>query len=150
MATNDPTIAEPEGRVTTQGRCSGTPVISVGTQWVIDADGCDPERLQSISRIQQVCQRLIDSLNLNVIGTPATHQFDDPHGVTVLYLLSESHLACHTYPEYGLATFNFVCCRDDAPWPWREELAAAIGATNVSLRVMSRGVWSTKSREALP
>lgn len=123
-----------------------SPVVSVGTQWVVDAGGCDPERLQSMSQIQMVCQRVIDSLKLRVIGAPATHQFDQPFGVTVLYLLSESHLACHTYPEYGLATFNFVCCRDEASWPWREELAAALGATNVSLRVMSRGVWQPLDR----
>lgn len=120
----------------------GTPILSVGTQWVIDAGGCDSQLLQSISRIESICDQVIESLGLHVIGGPATHQFDAPHGVTVLYLLSESHLACHTYPEHSLATFNFVCCRDEAEWPWREELSRRLGATGVSIRVLRRGVWT--------
>ncbi|TWT94886.1 S-adenosylmethionine decarboxylase family protein [Neorhodopirellula pilleata] len=120
----------------------GTPILSVGSQWVIDAGGCDPERLRSISRIKSICDDVIESLGLQVIGQPATHQFDAPYGVTVLYLLSESHLACHTYPEHSLATFNFVCCRDEADWPWREQLSQRLGATFVSIRVLRRGVWT--------
>jgi S-adenosylmethionine decarboxylase len=118
------------------------PIRSVGTQWVIDAGGCEPERLTCVDRIRSICDRVVSDLNLNVIGTPASHRFAAPHGVTVLYLLSESHLACHTYPEHGLATFNFVCCRDEAVWPWQEELASVLGATDVAIRVLQRGVWS--------
>ena len=121
------------------------PIISVGTQWVVDASGCEAEPLQSLTIIQSICDRVIESLKLTVIGTPASHRFATPHGVTVLYLLSESHLACHTYPEHGLATFNFVCCRDQADWPWESELRHHLGATNVILRVMKRGVWSTQN-----
>lgn len=120
----------------------GTPLVSVGSQWVIDASGCDSRHLQSMSRIRSICENVIQSLGLHVIGCPATHQFDAPHGVTVLYLLSESHLACHTYPEHSLATFNFVCCRDEADWPWREELSLRLGASQVSIRVLRRGVWA--------
>lgn len=124
------------------------PIVSVGTQWVIDAAGCEPEKLQSIDTIRQVCDRVIEGLNLNVIGEPACHRFSAPHGVTVLYLLSESHLACHTYPEHGLATFNFVCCRDEAEWPWRLELGQRLGATEIAIRTMQRGIWSADAEIA--
>lgn len=118
------------------------PTVSVGTQWVIDAAGCDPGKLTNINTIRGICDRVVEDLRLKVIGTPASHQFPAPHGVTVLYLLSESHLACHTYPEHQLATFNFVCCREEADWPWRDELASTLGATEVSIRTLQRGVWS--------
>jgi len=32
-------------------------------------------------------------------------------GVTGLLLLTESHLACDTFPERGFASFNLYCCR---------------------------------------
>lgn len=124
------------------------PTVSVGTQWVIDAAGCDPASLTSVGKIRGICDRVVDDLRLNVIGTPASHRFAAPHGVTVLYLLSESHLACHTYPEHGLATFNFVCCREEAAWPWENELALELGATDVFTRVLQRGVWSELNRPA--
>jgi len=31
--------------------------------------------------------------------------------VTGLLLLTESHLACDTFPERGFASFNLYCCR---------------------------------------
>ena len=124
------------------------PTISVGTQWVIDAAGCDPTNLTSVTKIREICDRVVNDLRLNVIGTPASHRFPKPHGVTVLYLLSESHLACHTYPEHGLATFNFVCCREEANWPWENELASKLGATNVFMRVLQRGVWPAVKRSS--
>lgn len=123
------------------------PIVSVGTQWVIDASGCDPDKLQSLETIAAVCQRAIEGLGLHVIGLPASHRFAAPHGVTMLYLLSESHLAVHTYPEHGLATFNFVCCREHAEWPWETELRSALGADELFVRVLRRGVWSTRSQQ---
>ena len=39
------------------------------------------------------------------------HKFGGEGGVTGLIMLTESHLACHTYPEYQTATFNLYCCR---------------------------------------
>ncbi len=128
-------------------RVDAKPIVGVGSQWVIDASGCDIEKLQSLEAVATICQRVIDSIGLHVIGTPASHRFAAPHGVTMLYLLSESHLAVHTYPEHGLATFNFVCCREHADWPWEAELRAALGARDVLVRVMRRGVWSTLTPE---
>jgi S-adenosylmethionine decarboxylase len=55
-------------------------------------------------------------------------------------LLSESHLACHTYPEYGLATINLYCCRARPEWRWAEALGETLGATNVRVRTIERTV----------
>ena len=52
---------------------------------------------------------------------------------------SESHLACHTYPEFGVATFNLYCCRARPEWPWRGRLREALGATQVTVRALPRG-----------
>ena len=61
-----------------------------------------------------------------------------PGGVTGLALLSESHLACHTYPEFGVATFNLYCCRARPRWNWEAVLAEMLGATSVTVRVLER------------
>ena len=43
------------------------------------------------------------------------HQFE-PHGVTGMLLLAESHLSVHTWPEEGLITLDvFTCGTMDAP-----------------------------------
>jgi len=58
--------------------------------------------------------------------------------VTGLALLTESHLACHTYPEFGVATFNLYCCRERPAWDWEARLSELLGASRVSVRRLTR------------
>lgn len=39
-----------------------------------------------------------------------THAFGDRAGFTFAVILAESHATCHTWPEYGLATFDIYTC----------------------------------------
>jgi S-adenosylmethionine decarboxylase proenzyme len=39
------------------------------------------------------------------------HQFD-PQGITILYMLSESHLSIHTFPEKNYAALDLYTCRE--------------------------------------
>ena len=111
----------------------------VGIEWIVDAVGCRPDRLQSIDRLRRVCERVIDELRLNVTAAPLWHAFPGAGGVTGLYLLSESHLACHTYPEAGFASFNLYCCRERPEWNWGEQLARDLNAETVSVRAVRAG-----------
>jgi S-adenosylmethionine decarboxylase len=78
----------------------------LGCEWIIDAYGCDPDLLRDLATMIRLCETMIEQLDLNVVGHPLWHQFPGQAGVTGLYLLSESHLACHTYPEVHVATLN--------------------------------------------
>jgi S-adenosylmethionine decarboxylase len=110
----------------------------VGTEWVIDAAGCREGSLRDLAQLRSVFQRIICELNLQVIGEPAWHTFPPPGGVTGLALLTESHLTCHTYPEFSVATFNLYCCRARPMWPWDERLREMLGAQDVRVRVLER------------
>ena len=112
----------------------------VGTEWLVDANGCDPEALRSLELLQTVFQRAISELNLQVVGEIVWHRFPSPGGVTGMALLSESHLACHTYPEHGLATINLYCCRARPEWPWAAQLHELLGAREVNVRAINRHV----------
>lgn len=118
---------------------SPPPVFQTGSEYAVDAYGCNPLALRSLSTVRELCEQVIAELNLNVVGEPLWHQFPGPGGVTGLYLLSESHLACHTYPENGFASFNLYCCRRQTDWPWQEVLELALGATSVTVRRLDRG-----------
>jgi S-adenosylmethionine decarboxylase len=110
---------------------------------MVDALDCEESALRDLERLQQICERVIADLGLNVVGTPQAHQFPGPGGVTALYMLSESHLACHTYPEHRMATFNLYCCRQRPAWPWSLELATWLGAGEVMVRQFARGREAT-------
>ncbi|MEO1527346.1 MAG: S-adenosylmethionine decarboxylase [Planctomycetota bacterium] len=114
-----------------------------GTEWIIDASGCCEAHLRDATRLRAVCDDVVADLGLSVVGEPQLHTFPEPGGVTALYLLSESHLACHTYPEFGFATFNLYCCRRRRAWDWESELVQRLEAESVTVRQVAREMRSS-------
>jgi S-adenosylmethionine decarboxylase len=112
----------------------------VGTEWLIDACGCRPDTLRDADALRHMFDCIIGDLNLQVVGEQMWHSFPTPGGVTGFALLTESHLACHTYPEYRTATINLYCCRERAEWPLAERLAEMLGALSVTVRISHRVV----------
>jgi S-adenosylmethionine decarboxylase len=113
-------------------------MLTVGTEWLIEASGCDAVALRDAGRLRAVFARAVTELDLRVVGEPQWHTFPGEGGVTGLVMLTESHLACHTYPEFGVATFNLYCCRERPAWAWVERLREMIGARDVQVRSVSR------------
>jgi S-adenosylmethionine decarboxylase len=118
--------------------------MSLGTEWVVDASGCNPDKLANIEQLKSVFDRIVRDLDLKVLGEIAWHQFPDPGGVSGLALLSESHLTCHTYPEYGAATFNLYRCSKRTTWAWEIMLRELLGAQEVNVRVFERLIYSNQ------
>lgn len=111
-----------------------------GHEWIVDASGCDPVALRSPSTLASMFSEIILAMGVTTVGQPVWHVFADEAGVTGLQMLSESHLACHTYPEAGYAAFSLYCCRRaPSEWAWEARLGTLLGATSVTVRVVRRG-----------
>lgn len=110
----------------------------VGTEWLIEAAGCNADRLRDESVLRTLFERIVDDLGLKSVGE-IWHKFEGEGGVTGLVALTESHLACHTYPEHGTATFNLYCCRTRPEWDWEKNLKEALGACSISVDKVERG-----------
>src|SRR5512134_3977740 len=110
----------------------------VGTEWLIEAAGCNAESLRRESVLRSLIDEIIDDLGLKSIGS-VWHAFGGEGGVTGLIALTESHLACHTYPEHRIATFNIYCCRSRPEWDWETNLRSALSATAVIVTRIERG-----------
>jgi S-adenosylmethionine decarboxylase len=123
-------------------------IMNVGTEWIVDAQGCSAELLRDVETIRRVCEQIIRDLELRVVGDGVWHKFPHPGGVTGMFLLTESHLACHTYPEVGVATFNLYCCRSRPRWLWEKRLSDALCASNVTVRVATRGAGINRADES--
>jgi S-adenosylmethionine decarboxylase len=110
----------------------------VGTEWLIEATGCDAGPLRDEAAVRGILDRVVADLNLKAVGS-VWHKFPGEGGVTGLIALTESHLACHTYPENGTATFNLYCCRTRPEWDWESNLRSALGAGRVTVTRIDRG-----------
>ena len=111
----------------------------VGTEWLIEAFDCEAEILRDVEILRGVFARIISELGLKTIGEGHWHKFEGEGGVTGLVMLTESHLACHTYPEYKTATFNLYCCRTRPIWNWEKNLTELLGAKTINVQKIERG-----------
>lgn len=69
---------------------------------------CDKELLNDL----QYMERIITDAALEAgaeVREVAFHQFA-PHGVSGVVIVSESHLAIHTFPEHGYASIDVFTC----------------------------------------
>ena len=116
-----------------------------GVEWVVEAFGCDAERLADVGALGALADDLVAALALRPVARPQWHRFPDPGGVTGLLLLAESHLALHSFPEHGSLCLNLFCCVPRAEWDWAGGLARHLGATRVAVRRLARAYAAAPS-----
>ncbi|MEO7731515.1 MAG: S-adenosylmethionine decarboxylase [Kofleriaceae bacterium] len=109
-----------------------------GIEWLVDAHACAPAKLRDRAAVLALLDRIVAAMELHVVST-AVHGFPEPGGITALYLLAESHLTIHTFPETGIATLNAYCCRPRVAAPWRALLGELLGAREVTITEHVRG-----------
>jgi S-adenosylmethionine decarboxylase len=109
-----------------------------GIEWVVDASGCTAESLRSTDLLAELFEQIISGLNLRPIGETTWHAFPGNGGITGLCLLAESHLACHTFPEFGSLCLNLFCCVPREVWDFENTLRGGFGATSVTVRTLTR------------
>lgn len=84
---------------------------SLGNQIVAEFYHCDRDRLDDVDFIERA---MVDAARIAgaTIVSRAFHHFS-PHGVSGAVIIAESHLAVHTWPEYGYAAVDLFTCGDD-------------------------------------
>jgi len=109
-----------------------------GLEWIVEAHGCNASALADVRRVQELFGLLVTALDLHPLGESNWHQFPNTGGITGVSLLSESHLACHTFPEYGSLCLNLFCCRPRPATDFDALLKREFGAVSVSVRQVER------------
>jgi S-adenosylmethionine decarboxylase len=120
-----------------------------GIEWIVEAHGCAPESLADLPALSSLFQRIIADLKLRPVGETQWHQFPQTGGITGLCLLSESHLACHTFPEFGSLCLNLFCCVPRTVWDFAGELRERFGASEVTIRRVLRPYVASTNRLAI-
>lgn len=64
----------------------------------------------------------------------------DPMGLTILFLLEESHASIHTYPESGYAALDLFTCGDINPESSIGYLIDAMQPAHYTMQRVERGI----------
>ena len=114
----------------------------IGSEWVVEAHGCDPVRLADLGAMRALFDAMVDELALHPVGEALWHKFPSPGGITGMLLLAESHLTVHTFPEHASACINLFCCTPREAWSWDARLRTLLGAERVGVRTLERAYAS--------
>lgn len=83
---------------------------SLGHQIVAEFYSCDKEFLNDVDYIRDNMLEAAIKSGATIV-TETFHHFS-PHGVSGAVIIAESHLAIHTWPEYGYAAVDLFTCGD--------------------------------------
>src|ERR1700689_3029606 len=109
-----------------------------GLEWIVEAHGGDPAALAATRPPQRLFEALIRALDLHPLDKSNWHQFPGTGGITGVTLLTESHLACHTFPEYESLCLNVFCCRPRLAAAFEALLKIGFAPARVSVRQVER------------
>lgn len=82
--------------------------IPIINHTVIEARGLNKKLLDSADGLQKRCDAFCKDLRFTVVQKRA-HRFE-PIGKTIFYVLAQSHLSMHTWPENGYLHLDLVTC----------------------------------------
>lgn len=104
----------------------------------MEAHGCDSVALQDPIKLDALFACIIREMSLHPLSEAQWHKFPGAGGVTGMLMLTESHLTCHTFPEYRSLCLNLFCCRPRQDWDFEQHLREEFGAASVRVRRIDR------------
>jgi len=127
---------------------TAAPPMAGGAEWIIDVRGCDAALLRDSVRLTALFDRLIAVLRLTPVAPAVWHRFPAPGGLTGFVILAESHLACHTFPEFGSICVNVFCCRARDDFDAAALMSEMLGATDTVVRRIERTYGAARTGSA--
>lgn len=84
----------------------------LGIHLIVELHGVKPEILNDEPKLRRILIKACEKAGINVLGQ-FFHKFN-PHGVTGIVIVSESHISVHTWPEFGYAALDIFTCGNKA------------------------------------
>ena len=84
----------------------------LGRHYLLELWGCN-EKIGDEAEVRDAVEEAVDAAQVTLLGDVHTHKFN-PHGVSAMAIIAESHISVHTWPEYGYAAVDVYTCGEDA------------------------------------
>ncbi len=111
---------------------------SLGTHVLAEFYECATGMLNDPEVIERAMNEAAEVSGATVVQS-VFHMFS-PHGVSGVVVVAESHLAVHTWPEYGYAAVDYFSCGPVDSEAAIRYLQEKFGAERVTIRKIERGI----------
>jgi S-adenosylmethionine decarboxylase proenzyme len=94
---------------------------------------------ENIIDFENLIECLLKENNLTILDKK-THFFesDYPGAFTLLYLLSESHLSIHTWPQKNYLALDLFTCRPSNPQNILDDILKLLETKSYNIRILKR------------
>lgn len=115
---------------------------SLGRHLIAELYECDEEILNDVQMIEYHMKKAAIESGATIV-TSTFHRFL-PHGVSGAIIISESHLAIHTWPEYNYASLDIYTCGDSVnPWMALDYLKEVFRSKRQEIEEYKRGLYES-------
>lgn len=109
-----------------------------GRHLLVEYNGCNLDILDDLKRIEGLMRDAAVAAGTRIVAS--VFQPFDPHGVTGVVVVEESHLSIHTWPESGYAAVDFFTCGDSLPEAAHRVLLEGLDADRAEKIFVERGL----------
>lgn len=121
-------------------------MASLGRHIIVEYYDCTPEIMNDVTIIQESMEGAAEKAGATIINS-TFHHFS-PYGVSGVVVIEESHLAIHTWPEFGYASVDLFTCGESVdPWVSYQFLKEAFEAGHGSALELKRGEMALLTRK---
>lgn len=110
---------------------------ALGNHILVEFMNCDPHIMNDVAQIESDMVAAAQRAGATVINS-TFHHFS-PWGVSGVVVIQESHLAIHTWPEYGYAAVDLFTCGEMDAWISFDHLKECFKSQSYSALEMKRG-----------
>jgi S-adenosylmethionine decarboxylase len=119
---------------------------SLGKQLIVELYGCNRTLLDEPNHSERILVEAVNRSGATVIK-PFFHHFS-PHGVSGVVVIAESHVAIHTWPEFGYCAVDIFTCGNQVDTDLIfEHIRTEFQAKEVSVMEVKRGTLNLPERE---
>ncbi len=113
----------------------------LGRHLLVELSGCDRVLLNDQARLREYMCEAVRLSGATIVET-VFHRYN-PHGVSGVVVIAESHISLHTWPEYGYAAVDFFTCGETVdPYKAHDYLKEQLGASSAQVNEVRRGIPS--------
>lgn len=111
---------------------------TLGRHLLLELYDCDEESINDFRRVEKAMLAAAKAAKAHVVDS-IFHTFN-PHGVSGVVVIAESHITIHTWPEFRFASIDIYTCGETAdPWRACQILQKSFKAKNAETVELKRG-----------
>lgn len=121
---------------------------SLGCQILVELYNCNSDKINDVEFVESSMLSATRDSGATIISHNF-HKFN-PHGVSGVVVIAESHVSIHSWPEYDYAAVDiFICGNTIDPWLIQADLKEDFESQNISSKEMKRGMVDTEQDQKL-